>query len=322
VVDDITAAYIWDNDAGVWQPIVTNFKGDDGQPGTNGQNGQGFNFRGVYDNAATYQPFDVVRLIHPQTNAIGIWRCKLANTTGKNPTTNASEWELILEAEQAHPAPHPQFKAEAIWDTTPASTQDMAVGATITKLNVKWNILSRSAADEVITKVDIRFSAGGVTGYTNIQNANNEYTYPSNITQPNRNQSFYAELVITTNKNNTVTLRHFIQWKLQWYSGFLNKTGSALTAADITGAAFTAGQGASYPRSVRIQGSGNVARRAFIALEEVNRVDLPDNWHLDLFPYLHRVSGKTISSGGKTYVVYASTQLTHANDLTVTAAYS
>lgn len=320
VVQTITVAYVWDTKANAWQPVVTNFKGADGGKGTKGDTGPagGFDFDGDYDNSKVYALGKTVRWINPANNAVGIWENINGGQRGNLPS-DTTYWKLIIEAEQAHPKPHPQFKAEAIWEPTPANDQHMATGTPLTQLIVKWNILERSAADEVITRVDLTFD-NGISGQNNIQNANHQYTYNPDIAQPAFVSEATATLVITTNKGNVARLSHSFSWKTNWYSGYLAKAAADLTVADVTGG-FATANGNEYPRSIRIRRSANTNARVFVLLEELNHKTLPANFHLDLFPYLHKVDGKTLVINGRTYQVYASTQQTHANDLTVTAAY-
>ena len=321
VVDTITAAYTWDATNNRWQPIATNFRGADGspgRPGTNGLNGRGFNWKGEYNGLATYNTDDVVRYKLPASGALGLWLCKRDGVQGSVPTTTA-DWDFIIETDPAAVKPHTQFKCEAIWDTTPSQNQGMDTGTVITSLGIKWNIIERSATDESIATVNLSFDDSGRAPVNGIQSATNSYTYSPDITQPNLKNAVKATLTITSNKGNVVTLSHTFTWEHRWYKGYLNKATVDLTAADVQGSAFTVEERNTMPGSVRIQRSANTAARVFIVME-IPHLDLPDNFHLDLFPYLHKTN-KSLTIGGRSYRVFASTQLTHANDLTVTAFY-
>lgn len=317
-VGTITVAYVWDPVANDWDSVVTNFKGEQG---VKGETGSGFDWKGAYNNLTVYAVDDVVQWVNPTTDTIGLYVCIKGGERGNIPD-RTTYWDDYIIAARPNTKKNPTFKAEARFSTSPSDTQHLSPNSQITSISVEWDIVEKSVHDEAITRVDLTFNTVTPSGVVNIQNSANKYTYAPTpaITQPKFNSEIVATLTITTNKGNTARFTHTMSWQINWLKGYLDQDANTLTVAQAQ--TLTSESGNDMPKSVRIQRIPNTNARVFLLVEEINHKTLPNNFHLDLFPYLHRVNGKILTIGGRDYQVYASTQKTHANDLTVTAAYS
>lgn len=126
---------------------------------------QGFNFRGLWSNLTTYQPYDVVTYL--SSTYVGL----TLNNTGNTPTTSPSNWTLMAAAGQVAPR------------VTFTFTMPTAV---ITSVQISGNVLTLTAANSFTTQ---GYGAGQgqlvtfyLTGLTNATFLNGQVITASSVT--------------------------------------------------------------------------------------------------------------------------------------------